>query len=127
MDLVEFAMLLLVAVPMLAAVLRQWLGQRLGALVGAGVVGWVVWQISGRVWMALLAALIGFFASLVSRGLPNSGLRRSRWGRHTDIGHGGWGGGGFGGGFGGSGGGGFGGMSSGGGGDAGGGGASGSW
>lgn len=122
-DLVEFAMLLLVAVPMLAAVLRQWLGQRLGALVGAGVVGWVVWQISGRVWMALLAALIGFFASLVSRGLPNSGLRRSRWARHTDIGHGGWGGGGFGGG----GGGGFGGMSSGGGGDAGGGGASGSW
>ncbi|MFM8866498.1 MAG: TPM domain-containing protein [Limnohabitans sp.] len=131
-DLVEFAMLLLVAVPMLAAVLRQWLGQRLGALVGAGVVGWVVWQISGRVWMALLAALIGFFASLISRGLPNTGLRRSRWSRHIDMGHGGWGGGGFGGGggggFGGHGGtGGFGGMSSGGGGDAGGGGASGSW
>ena len=130
-DLIEFAMLLLVAVPMVSAVLRQWLGQRLGAFAGAAIAGFLVWQISGRVWMALLAALIGFFAGLISRGLPVSASRRSGWGRHTGIGHGDWGGGRWGGhgggGGGGFGGGGFGGMSSGGGGDAGGGGASGSW
>ncbi len=114
-DIVEAAILLLVAVPMVSAVVRQILGRRLGAFAGAGAAGFLVWQISGRVWMALLAGLIGFFGGLLSRGLPVS-APQGGWGRHTghDSGH--WGGGGFGGG-----------MSSGGGGDAGGGGASGSW
>ena len=119
-DIVEAAILLLVAVPMVSALVRQILGRRLGAFAGAGAAGFLVWQISGRVWMALLAGLIGFFGGLLSRGLPVS-APQGGWGRHTghDSGHwggGGWGGGGFGGG-----------MSSGGGGDAGGGGASGSW
>ncbi|MGV0958784.1 MAG: TPM domain-containing protein [Limnohabitans sp.] len=120
-DLVEAAMLLLVAVPLVTGVLRQLLGQRLGALAGAAAASLLVWQITQRTWMALLAGLIGFFGGLLSRGLPVSGRRHGGgWGGTPG---GGWGDGG--GGFGGSG---FGGgMSSGGGGDAGGGGASGSW
>jgi len=115
-DFVEAAMLLLVAVPLVTNVLRQLLGQRLGSLAGAAAAGFLVWQITERAWMALLAGLIGFFIGmftrvpLVSRGLP--------YGHH-----GGWGGGGMGdGGIGGGGG-----ASSGGGGDGGGGGASGGW
>lgn len=125
-DIVEAAMLLLVAVPLVTRVLRQMLGQRLGSLVGAAAAGLLVWQITGRIWMALLAGLIGFFVGLftdlpmVARDMRHrhSG-HRGGWHRSGD----GWGGGGFGdaGGIGG------GGASSGGGGDGGGGGASGSW
>jgi len=125
-DIVEAAMLLLVAVPLVTRVLRQMLGQRLGSLVGAAAAGFLVWQITGRIWMALLAGLMGFFVGLftdlpmVARDMRHrhSG-HRGGWHRSGD----GWGGGGFGdaGGIGG------GGASSGGGGDGGGGGASGSW
>ncbi len=125
-DIVEAAMLLLVAVPLVTHVLRQMLGQRLGSLVGAAAAGLLVWQITGRIWMALLAGLMGFFVGLftdlpmVARDMRHrhSG-HRGGWHRSGD----GWGGGGFGdaGGIGG------GGASSGGGGDGGGGGASGSW
>ena len=125
-DIVEAAMLLLVAVPLVTHVLRQMLGQRLGSLVGAAAAGFLVWQITGRIWMALLAGLMGFFVGLftdlpmVARDMRHrhSG-HRGGWHRSGD----GWGGGGFGdaGGIGG------GGASSGGGGDGGGGGASGSW
>jgi len=120
-DIVEATILLLVAVPMVSAAVRQILGRRLGAVAGAGAAGFLVWQISGRAWMALLAGLIGFFGGLLSRGLPVS-APQGGWSRHPGHGSGHWGGGGGwdGGGFGG-------GMSSGGGGDAGGGGASGSW
>ena len=120
-DIVEAAMLLLVAVPLVTNVLRQLLGQRLGSLAGSAAAGFLVWQITGRAWMALLVGLIGFFIGMFTR------LPLVPRGRH----HGGWGGpGGGGGGFGGGGfgdGGGIGGASSGGGGDGGGGGASGSW
>jgi len=125
-DIVDAAMLLLVAVPLVTRVLRQMLGQRLGSLVGAAAAGFLVWQITGRIWMALLAGLMGFFVGLftdlpmVARDMRHrhSG-HRGGWHRSGD----GWGGGGFGdaGGIGG------GGASSGGGGDGGGGGASGSW
>ena len=121
-DIVELGILLLVVTPLIAGVLRQMLGQRLGAILAAAAASFLVWQITQRVWMALLAGLIGFFGGLLSRGLPVAGARHGGgWGKHTG---GGWGdgGGGFGGGgFGG------GGMSSGGGGDSGGGGASGGW
>ena len=120
-DIVEAAMLLLVAVPLVTNVLRQLLGQRLGSLAGSAAAGFLVWQITGRAWMALLAGLIGFFIGMVTR------LPLVPRGQH----YGGWGGpgGGIGGGFGsgGFGDGGGGGASSGGGGDGGGGGASGSW
>jgi uncharacterized protein len=121
-NIVEAAMLLLVVAPLVTGVLRQLLGQRLGALAGAAAAGFLVWLITQRVWMGLLAGLIGFFGGLLSRGMPVSGAHRGGWGgpssRGWGDGHGGggWDGGGFGGG-----------MSSGGGGDAGGGGASGSW
>ena len=122
-DIVELGMLLLVVTPLIAGVLRQMLGQRLGAILAAAAASFLVWQITQRIWMAVLAGLIGFFGSLLSRGLPVAGARHGGgWGSRSG---GGWGdgGGGFGGGFGGGGGG----MSSGGGGDGGGGGASGGW
>ena len=122
-DLVEAAMLLLVAVPLVTNVLRQLLGQRLGSIVGATAAGFLVWQITGRVWMALLAGLIGFFVGLFTRpSLASAAGRHGGWGGPG----GGWGGGGSWGDGGGMGGG-VGGASSGGGGDGGGGGASGSW
>lgn len=124
-DIVEAAMLLLVAVPLVTNVLRQLLGQRVGSFAGAAAAGFLVWQITERVWMALLAGLIGFFIGMFTR-LPlvphgrQYGGHHGGWGGHG----GGWGNGGFGDGGGGIGGGG---ASSGGGGDGGGGGASGSW
>lgn len=131
-DLIEGAILLLVAVPLLTAVMRQCLGQRLGALSSAAVASALIWQITQSAWMALLAGLIGFFGGLLSKGLPVGSIPAGRTSWKHPSHHGGWGdSGGFGGG--GFGGGGFGsgsaggGMSSGGGGDAGGGGASGSW
>jgi len=88
--------------------------------VGAAAAGFLVWQITERVWMALLAGLIGFFVGMFTRmPLVSRGMPHGHWG-----GTGGWGGGGFGDGGGGIGGGG---ASSGGGGDGGGGGASGGW
>jgi len=122
-DIVEAAMLLLVAVPLVTNVLRQLLGQRLGSLAGSAAAGFLVWQITGRVWMALLAGLMGFFIGMFTRlPLVPRGRHYGGWGGGS--GDGGFGGGGFGdgGGIGGGGG-----ASSGGGGDGGGGGASGSW
>ena len=69
-DLVEAAMLLLVAVPLVSGVLRQMLGQRLGTLAGAAAAGWLVFSITERVWMGLLAGLAGFFVGLLSHALP---------------------------------------------------------
>lgn len=123
-NIVEAALLLLVVAPLITRVLRSVLGQRLGALAGAAAASFLVWQVSQRVWMAVLAGLIGFFGGLLSRGLPVSGARQGGgWGGYASTG---WGGGGFGSGGGGGLGGGAG-MSSGGGGDSGGGGASGGW
>ena len=76
-DVVQAGMLLLVAVPLVTNVLRQMLGQRLGSFAGAAAAGFLVWQITERTWMALLACLIGFFvgmftrAPLVTRRHPN--------------------------------------------------------
>lgn len=120
-DIVEAAMLLLVAVPLVTNVLRQLLGQRLGSFAGAAAAGFLVWQITERAWMALLAGLIGFFVGMFTRVPLVSHGPSGGWGGPG----GGWGGGGFGDGGGGIGGGG--GASSGGGGDGGGGGASGGW
>ena len=128
LDLAHGAMLLLVAVPVIAGVLRQLLGPKLGSLASAGAAGFLVWHLTHVLWLAMLAGLIGFFGGLMGRGLPQSAARRRRhWGRQptdTDT-SGGWGGVSWGGGGGSSGS--MGGMTSGGGGDAGGGGASGSW
>lgn len=112
----DLAVLLFVAVPVAAAVLRGIFGRRLGALitgVGTGVLAWVV---TSSILIAVIAALLGSVLSL---------LGLAPLGRHIGR-HGGWGGtsGGWGRGGGSWGGGGF---RSGGGGDFGGGGASGRW
>jgi uncharacterized protein len=124
-DWLNLVVLLLVALPAVAGVLRRVLGQRLGALGAGGVVGVVVWSMTGLIWLAGIAAMLGLMSALFMQALPSAAVRRSQGrGRGGDFP--GWGGGGRGhsGGWGGSGGGGF---SSGGGGNFGGGGASGRW
>ncbi len=124
-DWLNLAVLLLVALPAVAGVLRRVLGQRLGALGTGSVVGVLVWSMSGLFWLAGIAAMLGLMSALFMQALPSAAVRRSQGrGRGGDFP--GWGGGGRGhsGGWGVSGGGGF---SSGGGGNFGGGGASGRW
>ena len=124
-DWLNLVVLLLVALPAVAGVLRRVLGQRLGALASGGVVGVVVWSMTGLLWLGGIAAMLGLMSALFMQALPSALGRRSQGrGRGGDFP--GWGGGtrGHSGGWGGSGGGGF---SSGGGGDFGGGGASGRW
>lgn len=120
-DWFEIGLLFLFAVPLISAVLRGILGNRLGALAAGGVSGFLVWTLSGLLWLAIMAGLVGLFMSLFVQQLPlQSGGRRGggHWGGGSS---GSWGGGGGGWSSGG------GGFSSGGGGDFGGGGASGDW
>lgn len=126
-DWLDLAVLFIVAVPLVATVLRRLLGQRLGALAAGGAAGVLAWSMTGLLWLGVIAGLIGLMTALFMQALPSPAVRRSqRGGRGGDFpgwgrghgGHGGWGG------AGGLGGGGF---SSGGGGNFGGGGASGSW
>jgi uncharacterized protein len=124
-DWLDLTVLLLVAVPLVASVLRSVLGNRLGSMAAAGAAGFLAWNMTGLWWLAVLAGMAGLMTALFMQALPSAPLSRSRhrggdggiassggWGRGS---HGSWGG---------SGGGGF---TSGGGGDFGGGGASGSW
>lgn len=119
-DWMELGIFLFVAVPVIGAVARSLLGNRIGAITTGGVAGAMAMLLTASVLIAVLAAVAAMVFTLVQNtpGLRNSGLHRG--GRNTGWGHGG----GFGGGGFGSGGGGFG---SGGGGDFGGGGASGDW
>ncbi|MDO9144508.1 TPM domain-containing protein [Rhodoferax sp.] len=119
-DWMELGIFLFVAVPVIGAVARSMLGNRLGAMATGGAAGGIAMLLTASVLIAGLAGVAALIFTLVQNtpGLRNSGLHRG--GRNGGWGHGG----GFGGGAGGFGGGGFG---SGGGGDFGGGGASGDW
>lgn len=119
-DWMELGIFLFVAVPVIGAVARRMLGNRLGAVATGGVAGGIAMLLTASVLIAGLAGVAAMIFTLVQNtpGLRSSGLHRG--GRNAGWGHGG----GFGGGGGGFGGGGFG---SGGGGDFGGGGASGDW
>lgn len=113
----DLAIFMFFAVPVLGAVARSVLGNKLGSLATGGVVGGIAWFATTSLVLAVLATMAAFVFALFSGSMPAGGRGSGR--------HGGWGagsGGGFGGG--GFGGGGFG---SGGGGDFGGGGASGRW
>ena len=112
------------ASPMIAAVLRQMLGGKLGSAVAALAIGGMTWHLSGLVWLAVIVGLLGLLVSLVLAHLPAHAMARNgRGGRSGRGGHGPFGGGGgWGSGHGGGGG-----FSSGGGGGFGGGGASGRW
>jgi uncharacterized protein len=124
-DWVNLAVILMVAVPLVAGLLRRVLGQRVGALAAGGVAGFLVWSVTGLLWLGAVAGMLGLMSALFMQALPSAGLRSSqRAGRGGDFP--GWGGGGLGG-WGGSGGSDGGGFSSGGGGNFGGGGASGDW
>lgn len=124
-DWVDLAVLLLVAVPLVASLLRSILGNRLGSMAAAGAAGYLAWNMTGLLWLAGLAGMAGLMTALFMQALPSASVSRSRYrgGAGNNAGSGGWGRGSHGG-WGGSGGGGF---SSGGGGNFGGGGASGGW
>jgi uncharacterized protein len=112
-DVLQILPVLLILALVAGAILRRLLGRFVGSLATGGVVGGLAWLLAGTLAIALLAAVVAFFFTLVS-GVGGSGRRY-----YGGFPGGGWGGGGFGGG----GGGGFGG----GGGSFGGGGASGRW
>ncbi len=119
-DWMELGIFLFVAVPVIGAVTKSMLGNRLGAVATGGAAGGIAMLLTASVLIAGLAGVAALIFTLIQNtpGLRSSGVHRG--GRNTGWGHGG----GFGGGGGGFGGGGFG---SGGGGDFGGGGASGGW
>lgn len=120
-DWLDLALMLLFVVPLVSAVLRGILGNRLGALAAGGIAGFLVWHLSGLLWLGIMAALAGLLMSLFMQQLPVQSSGRRGGGPWGGGSSGTWGGrsGGWS-----SGGGGF---SSGGGGNFGGGGASGSW
>lgn len=123
----DLAVLLLIAVPVVSAVLRRVLGRVLGAAASAGLVSTAAWWFTHSVLIAVGAALVAAVFALLSGVLgPALAASQRARGRNTWGHGGGWAGGGGGWGSGGFGGGG-GGFSSGGGGDFGGGGASGDW
>jgi uncharacterized protein len=70
--------LLLVALPAVAGVLRRVLGQRLGALASGGVVGAVVWIMTGLLWLGVVAAMLGLMTALFMQALPSAAVRRSQ-------------------------------------------------
>jgi uncharacterized protein len=120
-DPIELLMFALVAVPIVATVLRGVFGRGLGSLASSVAGGGIAWFVTQSLLFAGIGGVIGLLFALFG-GLGKT--LRSSTGRH----HGGWSGGGWSGGGGGwSGGGGGGGFSSGGGGDFGGGGAGGDW
>jgi uncharacterized protein len=105
-------LILLIVVPIVGGVLRSMFGRFLGSTVGAGLVGAAAWFVAGSLFIAIIAAIVGFMVMIF--GSMGGGLMR-RGGYMPGGFGGGWGGGGGGGGF------------SGGGGSFGGGGASGNW
>ena len=125
-DWLNLAVLLMMAVPVVASVLRRVLGQRMGALAAGGVAGVLAWLLTGLLWLGVIAGMLALMSALFMQAMPSAAVQRSqRRGRGGDFS--GWGGHGGHSGWGGSAGSGGGGFSSGGGGNFGGGGASGSW
>ncbi len=92
-DLGGMAPVLLVIAVVMGGVLRAVLGRLPGAAVAAGILGVIVWYLSGVILIALLGALLGFVITL----LGGSSLLRGGMGNGSNRG-GGFGGGGFGGG-----------------------------
>ncbi|MBC5763414.1 TPM domain-containing protein [Ramlibacter albus] len=124
-DWFDIAIFLFLVVPIASKVLRGIFG-KLGPVITSAGAGGLAMVFTSSIFMAVIAAFIGFIVALMSGGLGSAGPRRGYSRSGPWISTGSWGGGGGGGGWssGGSDGGGF---SSGGGGDFGGGGASGDW
>ncbi|MBE0474497.1 TPM domain-containing protein [Rhodoferax sp.] len=120
-DWMQLGIFMFVAVPVIGAVTRSILGNRLGAMATGGVAGIIAMGLTASLLMAGLVGVVAMIFTLV-QNIPG---KRGGWpgaGGNAGWGHGGGFGGGAGGGFGGGGG-----FGSGGGGDFGGGGASGDW
>lgn len=116
----DLAIFMFFAVPVLGAVARSILGNKIGSLATGGLVGGIAWFATSSLVLAVLATMAAFLFALFSGVMPGGGRGSGRQGGWGGGSGGGFGGGGFGGGGGG-------GFSSGGGGDFGGGGASGRW
>jgi uncharacterized protein len=122
-DWMQLAVFMFIAVPVVGAVTKRILGQRLGAVVTGGVAGVITMLLTTSLVVAVLAGMAVLVFALIQTPIlgrgGSFGRNQSGWGLGGGFGGGGGGGhsgGGFGGGFG-----------SGGGGDFGGGGASGDW
>jgi uncharacterized protein len=115
-DWMQLGIFLFIAVPVIGAVARNMLGNRLGLVATGIAAGGIAMLLTESLLIAILAGMAAMIFTLVQ---STPGLHQG--GRNTGLGHGGGFGGGTGGGLGG------GGFSSGGGGDFGGGGASGDW
>jgi len=118
-DWMELGIFMFIAVPVVGAVTRGILGNRLGALATGGVAGFIAMTLTASVVLAILAGLLALLFALLQPMLPAVSSHRGGRGGGGGFGGGGFDSGGFGGGGGG--------FNSGGGGDFGGGGASGSW
>jgi uncharacterized protein len=119
-DWMELGIFLFLAVPVVGAITKNILGNRLGALATGGVAGVIAMVVTASLLIAGLAGVVAVIFTLMQNSSVRRGSNHAGWDRG--------GGGGFGGGSsGGFGGGGFGSGGSGGGGDFGGGGASGDW
>ncbi len=127
---IEMLLFALVALPVMAAVLRSIFGRGLGSLAAGAAGGGIAWFVTQSLLFAAVGGVIGFMLALLG-GLGSRFARTSSRNHGGWVGGGGWtggmGGGGFGGGGGFVGGGGGSGFSSGGGGNFGGGGAGGDW
>lgn len=98
--------LLLVGALVFGGMLRGLLGRFLGSVATGGAVGFVAWIIAGTLGVAVVAALIAFFFTLLGGGRAGAwspGYRGGWGGGHRGGGFGGGGFGGGGGGFGGGG------------------------
>jgi uncharacterized protein len=100
--------LLLIGALVIGGFLRAMLGRFMGSIATGGIVGYLAWMLAGALFVAVIAAAIGFFFTLLGGGAGRrSVFSPVGWGGRGGFG-GGLGGGGFrggGGGFGGGGGG----------------------
>lgn len=119
-DWMELGIFMFIAVPVIGAITRGILGNRLGAVATGGVAGVIAMVLTASLLMAGLAGVAAMIFTLLQNTPSKRGSGWHRGGSNAGWGHGGGFGGGGGGGFGG-------GFGSGGGGDFGGGGASGDW
>jgi len=85
------------AAPIMAAVLRQLLGSKLGSLAAGLAIGGMTWHLSGLIWLAMIVGLLGLLVGLLMAHLPvatSPGRGRSGHSGHgSGQGGDGWGGG----------------------------------
>ena len=64
------------AAPIIAAVLRQLLGKRVGSLLAGGVIGAMAWHLSGWWWLGVAVGVLGVAMSWIMAHLPAAQVGR---------------------------------------------------